>query len=104
MLRACATLCLCQSPKSGRPIAGGAGKSREGGTGAAILYSGACWSRRCQTQKGREGLDLIDYLRDRGVTAYCLGCLGIHLDPPDNAAAIAKKPFSGAELMETLVD
>src|SRR5262245_29366497 len=50
--------------------------------------------------RGEMALDLIDDLYDRGVSVVV--CSGFTLTPPTKAAAIVQKPFSGAELIETL--
>jgi hypothetical protein len=55
-----------------------------------------------ELKRGGKALDLIDYLRDRGVTVVVVS--RSTSTPPDTAATIAKKPFSGAALMETLGD
>jgi DNA-binding response OmpR family regulator len=52
--------------------------------------------------KGETALDLIDWLHRRGVSVVVVS--GFVSMPPGNAAAVVEKPFSGAELIETLCD
>jgi DNA-binding response OmpR family regulator len=50
--------------------------------------------------KGEMAHDLINCLHDRGVSVVVVS--GFASNPPARAAAIVQKPFSGAELIETL--
>jgi len=50
--------------------------------------------------KGEMAYGLIDCLYDRGVSVVAVS--GLISTPPAKAAAIVQKPFSGAELIETL--
>jgi two-component system, response regulator PdtaR len=52
--------------------------------------------------RGEMSFDLFDCLHDRGVSVVVVS--GLVSTPPAKAVAFVQKPFSGAELIDTLCD